>query len=129
VHAGVAIDLGGRRLKDTCIDTLGQAEAIDRPHDRGLGGLDWVVLVVHGRSGAGQIVNLIDFELERIHHIVAHQLEIRIVEQVRDIALTTSEEVVHTDHFVPLIEESFRKMGAEKAGCAGVKLIQPMAEW
>ena len=48
-----------------------------------------------------------------------HQLEIRISEQVRDIALTSSKEVVHTDDFVPLKEEPFRKMGAEKSGSAG----------
>ena len=115
----VAIDLGGGGLKDSGIDALGQAEAINRAHDGGLGGLDWIVLVVHRRRGASEVVDLVDLQFERIDHIVAHQLEIRVVEQVRDIALTSSEEVVHTDHFVPFIEETFRKMGAEEASSAG----------
>jgi hypothetical protein len=38
---------------------------------------------------------------------------------VRDVALTARKEVVHTDNFVTLVEETFRKMGAEKAGTAG----------
>jgi len=105
-------------LKDSGIHALGQAEAIYRAHDRGLGRLDRIVLVVHRRSRAREIVDLIDFQFEGIHDIMSHQLEIRIFEQVRDIAFTPGKEVVHTDHFVALEEESFRKMGAEKAGSA-----------
>ena len=43
----VAIDLGGRGLKDAGIHPLGKSEAVDRTHDRSLGGLDRIVLVVH----------------------------------------------------------------------------------
>jgi hypothetical protein len=77
------------------------------------------VLIVHGRSGAGEVVDLINLQLKRVNNIVAHELEIRVVEQVLDIRLTPSKEVVHTDDFVPLKEEPFREMGAEKSGSAG----------
>ena len=48
----------------------------------GLGRLHGIVLVVDRRGGAGKIVDLVDIDVERKRHVVAHQLEVRMVDQV-----------------------------------------------
>jgi hypothetical protein len=64
------------------------------PMHAGLGGLHRIVLVVHGRGRAGQVVDLVDLDVQRDRHVVPHQLEARVVEQVLDVVLGAGEEVV-----------------------------------
>jgi hypothetical protein len=47
----------------------------DRAEHAGLGRLNRIMLVMNGRGWAREIVNLIDFDIERKPCIVAHQLE------------------------------------------------------
>ena len=68
---GVPVDLRGRGQEDPGLDPLGQAEHVDRPHDVGLDGLDGIVLVVDGRGRAGQVVDLVDLDEERVDDVVA----------------------------------------------------------
>ena len=74
---------------------------------------------MHRRGGAGEVVDPIDFDLEGVDHIMPQQFEPRMVAEVEDIALPTSEEVVETDHLVPVREESLAEMTAQKPGSAG----------
>ncbi len=92
---------------------------MDRTHHRGLDRLDRVVLIVRRRGGAGEVVDLIDLEFERLGHIVADQFEIGMLEQVGDIAFAAGEKVVEANHLVALAEKPFAKMGAQKARSAG----------
>ena len=55
------------------------------PMHAGLGRLHGIELVVDRRGRAGQIVDLVDLDIERKRHVVAHQLEVRVVEQMLDI--------------------------------------------
>jgi hypothetical protein len=85
----------------------------------GLGGLHRVVLVVHGRCRAGEIVDLVDLRVERKGDVVAHQLEMLFADQVLDIALGPGEEIVDTDDIAARREQALAQMRAEKSGTAG----------
>ena len=63
----------------------------------GLGGLHRVVLVVNRRGGAGQIVDLVDLDIERKRHVVAQQLEAMVIEDAVDIAPRAGEEIIGAD--------------------------------
>ncbi len=50
---------------------------------------------------------------------MAHQLEIRVVEEMGDVVLGAGEEVVETDDVVAFSEQALAEMAAEEAGAAG----------
>ena len=116
---GIAVDLAGRGLQHLRPASLGHAQHVDRPHHRGLHGLDGVVLVMARRGGTGQIVDLVDLQEDRQRNVVADQLEVGAAEQVGDVRLLAGEEVVQADDVVPALEQPLAEMGAEKAGPAG----------
>ena len=64
---------------------LGEAQHVDGAVHAGLGRLHRVVLVVDRRGRAGEVVDLVDLDVEREGHVVAHQLEARVAEQMRDV--------------------------------------------
>jgi len=66
--------------------------------DAGLGGLHGVELVVDGGGGAGQVVDLVHLHVEGEGDVVAQELEVGVVEQVRDVLLAAGEQVVGADH-------------------------------
>ena len=70
-------------------------------------------------GGTGQVVDFVHFQKDRQRDVVADQLEIGLAQQVADVRFLAGEEVVQADHVVPLRDESFAEMGAEKAGPAG----------
>ena len=80
--------------------------------------LHWIVLVVHRRSGAGQIEDGIDFDEERKGDVVTLQFKARIAEQMLDVAPRTAVEVVDAQHFVTAIQQSRRKMRADEPSTA-----------
>src|SRR5262245_48010681 len=65
MHRRVAVYLARRRLEDATFETLGESQHVYRPMHRRLGRLHGVVLVMYGRSWAGQIVDFIYFNIER----------------------------------------------------------------
>ena len=115
----VAVDLAGRGLQDLRPAALGHAQHVDRPHHRGLHGLDGVVLVVARRGGTGQVVDLVDLQEDRQGDVVADQLEVGPAKQVGDVRLLAGEEVVQADDVVPPLQQPLAEMRAEKAGPAG----------
>ena len=119
VDLGVAVDLAGRGLEDLRLGPLGQAQHVDRAVHAGLGGLHRVVLVVDRRGRAGQVVDLVDLDVEREGDVVAHQLEVRVVQQVDDVVLGAGEEVVDAQHVVAVGQQAVAQVRAEEAGAAG----------
>jgi hypothetical protein len=99
--------------------TLGQAQHVDGAVHAGLGGLHRVELVVDRRGRAGQVVDLVDLHVEREGDVVAHQLEVRVAEQVDDVVLGAGEEVVHAEHVVAVGDQALAEVRAEEAGAAG----------
>src|SRR6266446_2440526 len=65
MHLGIAVNLAGRGLKDSGLDSLGQPQHIYRPVDARLGRLHRVALVVDRRRGTSQVVNFVDLDVER----------------------------------------------------------------
>ena len=89
------------------------------PCTRGLGRLHRVVLVVDRRGRAGEVVDLVDLDVEREGHVVPHQLEMRIAQAGGDIVLAAGEVVVDAQHVVARRQQPLAKMRAEKTGAAG----------
>lgn len=108
----IPINLGSGGLEDAGFDALGQSKAVDGSHHRSFGRLDGIELVVGWGGGAGEVVDLVDLELEGVDHIMANQLEVGIGKQVRDIRFPAGEEVIEADDFVTFVEKAFTKMGA-----------------
>jgi hypothetical protein len=65
MHRRVAIDLAGRGLEDLGPHPLGQAQHVDGAVHAGLGRLHRVELVVDRRGRAGEVVDLVDLDIER----------------------------------------------------------------
>ena len=115
----IAVDLGGRGLQELDLQPLGQPQHIDRADHAGLGGLDGIELIMDRRGRAGEIVDLVDLDIERKRDVVAHQLERLMVEQMGDVAPRAGEKIVDAEHVVSGMQKPFAQMRAEKARAAG----------
>jgi hypothetical protein len=73
------------------------------------------MLIVDWRGRAGEIVDLVDLDIERKGHVVAHDLEGRLAEQLFDVAARTCEIVVDAENLALLLEQSCAQMRAQKA--------------
>mmetsp|Transcript_39193 Transcript_39193/g.117845 ORF Transcript_39193/g.117845 Transcript_39193/m.117845 type:complete len:253 (+) Transcript_39193:463-1221(+) len=71
----VTIDLRRGGEQHPRLDTLGEAEHVDRPHGGRLDGLHGVVLVVWGRGGTRQVIDLIDLDCDGLSDIVHNEAE------------------------------------------------------
>jgi hypothetical protein len=121
MDGGIAVDFRGRSLKDPGFDPLGQAEAIDRTHHGCFGRLDRIVLVVGRRGRAGQVVNAVDLEFERVNNIMADQFEARMTEKMFDVLFAPGEKIVHTKDVMLLGNEAVAKVRPEKPSPPGDK--------
>ena len=68
-----------------------------------------IELVVAGGGGAGQVVDLIDLQPDRLRDVVPDQVEIRPAEQVGDVRLLAGEEIVEADHVVARLRPAARR--------------------
>jgi hypothetical protein len=78
-----------------------------------------IVLVVDRGGGARQIVDFIHFYIERKAHVVAHELEAGMREQVLDISLRAGEEIVYAEHFIAASEQAIDQMRANESRTTG----------
>ena len=69
----------------------------------GLSGLHRVEPVVNGRCRTGQVVDLVHLDIEGKGHIVAHQLKVRMVEQMGDVVFGSGKEVVKANDLVTVV--------------------------
>ena len=92
----IAINLRGGSLKNPGSDPLCEAQTVDRAHDRRLGGLNGIILIMRRRSRTGQVVNLVHFHTKGFSHIVPDQLKFGIAEEMGNVLLATGKEVVET---------------------------------
>ena len=110
----VAIDLGGGGLQDARMHPLGEAQHVDGAMHAGLGGLHRIVLIVDGRSRAGEIVDAAHLQIEREADVVADGLEARVVEDGHEVAARAGEIIVDADDVVSVGEEPRAKMRPQK---------------
>ncbi|GER43504.1 acyl-CoA N-acyltransferases super family protein [Striga asiatica] len=81
--------------------------------------LDGIILVMHGRCRAGQVVDLIHLQQNRLHNIMPDQLEPRIPEQMHHVLFPPREEIVDHDHVVTPGDQLIHQMAPDKTGTAG----------
>jgi len=65
------------------------------------------------------VVDLVDLHVQRERHVVAHQLEARLAEQVDHVAPAARVEVVHHEHVVTLLEQALAQVRSDEARPAG----------
>ena len=119
VDGRVAVDFARRGVQDLCVHALGQAEHVERAVDRRLERLDGVVLVVDGRGGAGQVVDLVDLRVVGRGDVVAYGIEAVAAQQVADVVLAAREVVVDADHVVAFHDEAFAEVRPDEACATG----------
>ena len=118
VDVGVPVHLAGGGLEDAGLEALGQAQHVDGPVDAGLDGLHRVMLIMNGRSGTGQVVDLVHFHKQREGHVMAHQLKTPVIHELFHIGAGTGKKVVHAEDFMPLIQQTRAQMRSQKARTA-----------
>jgi hypothetical protein len=74
---------------------------------------------VRGGSGAGEVIDPIYLELERVDHVVTDEFEAGISNEMLDIGLASSEEIVEADDFMSLLNEAIAEVGTKESGTAG----------
>ncbi len=98
---------------------LSQPQHVDSTHDVCLGRLYWVVLVVNRGCRGRQVIDRVNFDIEREGHIVTHELKTRVGEQMLDIPLRPGEVIVDGDDVVALVQEALGEVRANKTGSTG----------
>ena len=68
----------------------------------GLGRLHRIMLVVDRRCRAREVVDFVNLDVERERHIMAHQLEPRVRDQMLDVLLGAGEKIVEADDVVAI---------------------------
>jgi hypothetical protein len=76
-------------------------------------------LVVNGRSRTGEVIDLIDLDIERKGYVVPNKLEPMLVEQMINVVLRASEEIVDAYDVPTIGKHSLTQMRTEKAGSPG----------
>jgi hypothetical protein len=92
---------------------------VQRANHAGLGGLNWIPLVVDRRRRASQVVNLVYFNVKRKRYIVSDEFEVRVTKEVAQVAPGTRAKVVDCKNLVPKIKEAAAEVGAYEAGPSG----------
>jgi hypothetical protein len=67
------------------------------------------------RGRAGQVVDLVDFDVEGEGDIVTKDLEVGVRDEVEHVLFGSGVEIVHADHVVAFGEQAFAKVGAQEA--------------
>ena len=119
MHGRVAINLTRGGLQNARAGALGEPQHVDGAVHAGLGGLHGIALIVNGRSGAGEVVDLVDLHVERERHVVAHQLEVGPVEQVPHVVAPSREVVVDAQHLVAGRDQTLAEEAANEPCTAG----------
>jgi hypothetical protein len=79
-----------------------------------------MLIVVRG-GWAGEIVDFIDFDVERKRHVVTHEFKPLVVEKRRDVVARACEEIVDAQYILAIGEQAFAQIGTEEAGPASDK--------
>lgn len=73
------------------------------------------------------MVNVIDLQEDWLNHIVSNKLKPRIREQMNQILLPTSEEVINHDHFISPTDKLINKMASDETSSTGDNDSQSLA--
>src|SRR4051812_37728048 len=70
------------------------------------------------RCRASHVVDLVDFEPQRMNHVVPDQFKVWQAQQMRDVRLLTCKKVVDANNVVPLPDELLTKVRTQKSSAA-----------
>ena len=62
-----------------------------------------------------KVINLVDFDVKRLHDIVVDQLEILMRQPVLHISFSSCKEIINDDDFMSLDHQFVDQMGSHKA--------------
>ena len=77
-------------------------------------GFDRIELIVPRSGRAGQVVDFVDFQPDRMDHVMPEQFEIRPLQQMRDVRLLAGEEIVDANHVVSLLDQPLAQVRAQE---------------
>ena len=77
------------------------------------------MLVVDWASWAGQVVDLVNFNVKWQSHIMSDKLKLRMVQKVFNITFAACEKVIDANDFITSSQEPVYKVAAKKTGSAG----------
>jgi hypothetical protein len=69
-----------------------------------------VVLIVDGRSRAGEIVDLINLDVERKRYVVAHNFEFGVVQELVHILSRSGEKIIYAKYFTAPLKQNGAEM-------------------
>src|SRR5215203_4327639 len=118
VNVWVPVHFGGRRLQDLGLYPLGKPEHVDGAVNARLRRLHGIALIMDRRRGTSQVVDLIHLHVQRKRHVMAHQFETLVVEQMFDVAARSAKEIIDTNDVGASGQEALTKVRAEKTRTA-----------
>jgi hypothetical protein len=77
------------------------------------------MLVVDRQGRTREIVNLIDFDIKRQGDVVPDQFEMRMTDQVFDVASCPGEEIVDAEDARPVRQQALAQVRTEETSTAG----------
>ena len=63
-----------------------------------------------GRRGAGKVIDLVNFNFDRIDNIMSPEFKIRITHDRFDILFSTGKVIIESNHFIAIAEQSRAEM-------------------
>lgn len=89
--------------------------------------LDRVVLVMHRRCRAGQVVYLIHLEQDRLDHIMSDELHPMTREMLHKVLLPPREEVINDDHTITTGNQTVHQVAPNETSSTGHQYPQTFA--
>src|SRR3954464_13631005 len=71
------------------------------------------------RGRAGEVVDLVHLDKQRVRYVVPHRLEMRVAEQAGDIVLPPGEVIIDAEHVVALGAQPLAEIIPRESGAAG----------
>ena len=72
------------------------------------------MLIMDGTGRAGEIVDLVNLDIERKRYLVAEGLEIRIIQQTQDVLTRSGEEVIDRENFMSSVKSRSHRCESRK---------------
>lgn len=81
--------------------------------------LDGVELVMDRRSGASQVVDLVNLEKDGFNDVVANEFEVWVPHVVQHVLFPSREQVIYHDHAVAPFNQTVHQMASNETGSTG----------
>jgi hypothetical protein len=72
-----------------------------------------------GACGARKVEDAVHFQQNRFRHVVADELKVPVVTQVRDIRHAARKVVIKANHLVPVVQQTFAQVTSQESSTTG----------